>query len=106
MFLDGHLIKRIDLSRLGDSSSIQNLPGHNFDRSQLTTGQEQPGTLAREGPRNRAANSSSRSIDHGILVFKQHIASPDVFSSFSSLLSKLPLLSRLFTNDVESCPVA
>ena len=70
MFVDRRFVEGIDLRRPSLSSRGADLLCHLLDALQGSTGEEDPGHLAGEGAGDRAADSASPSVDHGVLVLK------------------------------------
>jgi hypothetical protein len=72
MLLDPAFIERVDGCRVHHPSGSGDLLCHRIELCWCTTGQEDPGALAREGTRDRAAHQPAPSIDNGNLLLEQH----------------------------------
>jgi len=73
VLLDGPLVERVDSSRLGHGSGGGDLLGHRVERGHGTTGEEDLRPLAGEGTGNRTTYGTAPSVDHSVLVLKQHV---------------------------------
>lgn len=71
--LDGRFVQRVHLGGLGNAAGGRDLLGHLLELGEGTTGQHDPRSLAREGAGHRAADGAASSVDHGVLVAKQHV---------------------------------
>src|SRR5947207_8801862 len=78
MLLDRLFVERVDLSGVGDSSGIGDLLGQRVDLFKRATGQADHRSFTDEGMSHCAADRASRSVNHGTLVFKQHMSLPPV----------------------------
>src|SRR5947207_15570552 len=63
---------------MDDSSGIGDLLGQRVDLFKRATGQADHRSFTDEGMSHCAADCASRSVNHGILVFKQHMSLPPV----------------------------
>jgi hypothetical protein len=72
VLLDAAFVERIDARRLNHPSGSGDLPCHRIELCWCATGKEDPGALAREGARHRAADEPTPSIDNRDLVLEQH----------------------------------
>jgi hypothetical protein len=72
MLVDGLLIDRVDLRRLGRSAGGNDLLGDHFDRCQVASGEKEPGPLRCEGACYRTTDRASGAVDDRDLVFQQH----------------------------------
>ena len=73
MPVDVLLAESIDDCRFRLSSRRANVVRHRLERGFRATGEEDPRSLASEGPGDRAADGPATSVDHGVLVFEQHV---------------------------------
>src|SRR5262245_34829158 len=72
MLVHSPLVERVDLRRLGGSASGNGVLGYRFDWRQAPTGEKKLCPLARKGACDSAADRASGSVDHSVLVLKQH----------------------------------
>jgi hypothetical protein len=75
VLLHGVLGERVDVRGLSDAAGSDDLLGDGIGLRRVAAGQEEPCPLAREGSGDGAADRASGSIDHGGLVFEQHVRS-------------------------------
>jgi hypothetical protein len=80
VLIDRVFVQRVDLCRLGRSPSGADIVGHGLELRRCTTGEEDPGALPGECSSHRAADRSAPSIDHSVLVPKQHVDLLDLTS--------------------------
>src|SRR6266513_3314393 len=71
-----HLLRRF--VGMDDSSGIGDLLGQRVDLFKRATGQADHRSFTDEGMSHCAADCASRSVNHGILVFKQQMSLPPV----------------------------
>src|SRR2546428_13086034 len=74
MPVHGLLIESVYLRRLGGSAGGNNVLGDYFYRCPEAPGEKKLGPLARKGACNSTTDCTSGSVDHGNLVFQQHIS--------------------------------
>jgi hypothetical protein len=72
MFLDGSLVEGVDLRCLGLAAGRDDLVRNAVERGESAPGEEDPRSLAREGPGGCTADGPTASVDHSVLVLKQH----------------------------------
>src|SRR5262245_63904817 len=72
MLVHSLLVESVDLRRLGRSAGGNDVLSDRFDRRPAAPGEKKSGPLARKGACDSAADCASGSIDHSVLVLKQH----------------------------------
>ena len=72
MFVNGLLVERVDLRRLGRSARGNDVPGDELNGCEGAAGEEETGSLGREGVRDGAADRTTGSVDHRDLVLQSH----------------------------------
>jgi len=76
VLVDGFLVKSVDFRDLGHASCGGNPPGHFVKLGESPPGKEDLRSLTCEGAGYRAADRTTASVDHSVLVLKQHFDSP------------------------------
>src|SRR5215510_1413397 len=66
------LVESVDLRRLGGSAGGNDVLSDRFDLRPKAPGEKKLCPLARKGACDRAADRASGSVDHSVLVLKQH----------------------------------
>jgi hypothetical protein len=73
VFCHSRLVESVDLRRLGRAASGGDLLGHCLHPRGGTSGEKDPGPLARERTGDGVANGAAGSVDDGVLVLEQQI---------------------------------
>jgi RNA polymerase sigma-70 factor (TIGR02960 family) len=84
------LVESVDLRRLGGSTFGSDVLSYRFDRRQVPPGEEKRGPFARKRTRNRPADRTTASVNHGVLVLKQHRLSPFILANCSKEIGSSP----------------
>jgi RNA polymerase sigma factor (sigma-70 family) len=96
MLFDRLLIESIHMSRFDLATESHNFLGDSVEGSSSPTSQKDSGSFTGKGSRNSATNGSSRSVDDGIFLLKQHRNPPQCVVICFSKMSAVLLLSRPF----------
>ncbi len=81
MRVDGPLVERVHLRRLGGSAGGDDLLGDGGDGCPAAPGEEELGPLGGEGACDGAADRASGAVDHRDLVLQHHLGSSSVLVS-------------------------
>ena len=72
MPVHGRLVERVHLGRFGSSARGNDVSADSFHGCLQAPGEENRGSLAREGACDSAADRTAGSVDHRNLVLQQH----------------------------------
>src|SRR5262245_35832437 len=72
MLVHSLLVESVDFRRLSGSAGGYDLLSDTFDRYTAAPGEKKLGPLARKGACDSTADCASGSVDHCVLVLKQH----------------------------------